>query len=396
MANNYTPNYNQYLTQTAGYALPSSVRSYSVFDPSSNSWRRMTNDGRSPMPMQGQTPVADALALARQTQGRDWSAQPAPVQAPAQTPLGGPRMASPASRGGTVVVPIGQDRNVAPRASQSQIPVLPGEGAVQAPSTLYQGMGKTQEGGTVYTPLAVAVDSRPDTRDMVAVTREGVAVPAAPFGTAADTVAASVGLPPTNNRVNVADVAFRGLPEGFIKQKPKADTPSFYWDPSERGEMNYNEEMKNLGRTISEDPETASRVGQVWGSAALAAAPVGAMVGALGRGAVWGARALAGTKMGKNLAQGYRVVRNNAVERGRQVANYLGDRLYNPQSVGTKGFNRFNFENFTDARVSPSVQAQRLADYRQYLQNTARVETPLPPNAIRPLKGFENFRATGF
>lgn len=390
MANNYTSSYNQYLTQTAGYALPSSVRSYSVFDPSSNSWRRMTNDGRSPMPAQGQTPVADALALARQTQGRDWSAQPAPM--PAQTPLGGPRMASPASRGGAAVVPMGQGRNVAPRASQGQIPVLPGESAVQAPSTLYQGMGKTQEGDIVYTPLAAAANQVP----VPTVTSKGVVVPAAPFSTPADTVAANIGLPPTNNRVNVADAAFRGLPEGFIKQKQKADTPSFYWDPSERGEMNYNEEMKNLGRAISEDPETAKDVGRVWGSAALAAAPVGAMVGALGKGAVWGARALAGTKMGKNLAQGYRIVRNNAVERGRQVANYLGDRLYNPQSVGTKGFNRFNFENFTDARVSPSVQAQRLADYGQYLQNTARVETPLPPNAIRPLKGFENFRVTGF
>lgn len=388
MANNYTPSYNQYLTQTAGYALPSSVRSYSVFDPSSNSWRRMTNDGRSPMPVQGQTPVADALALARQTQGRDWSAQPAPVQAPAQIPSGGPRMASPASGGGTVVVPMGQGRNVSPRASQGQIPVLPGEGVVQAPSTLYQGMGKTQEGDTVYTPLAAAANPVA----VPTVTSKGVVVPTVPFSTPAETVAANVGLPPTNNRVNVADVAFRGLPEDFIKQKPKAGTPSFHWDPSEQGTMNYNEEMKNLGRAINNDPETTSRVGEVWGSTALAAAPVGAMVGALGKGAVWGVRALAGSKWGKNLA----IVRNNAIERGRQVANYLGDRLYNPQSVGTKGFNRFNFENFTDARVSPSVQAQRLADYRQYLQNTARVETPLPPNAIRPLKGFENFRVTGF
>lgn len=198
MPNNYTPSYNQYLTQTAGYALPSSVRTYSVFDPSSNSWRRMTNDGRSPMPAQGQTPVADALALARQTQGRDWSAQPAPM--PAQAPLGGPRMASPASRGGAAVVPMGQGRNVAPRASQGQIPVLPGEGAVQAPSTLYQGMGKTQEDGTVYTPLAVAVGSRPSRQD-IAITREGLSVPSVPFANPADTVAANRGLPPTEQPV---------------------------------------------------------------------------------------------------------------------------------------------------------------------------------------------------
>ena len=414
MANNYTPSYNQYRTQTAGYALPSSVRTYSVFDPASNSWRRMTNDGRSPMPAspaQQQADIAGALAQARQTQGTVYPAQGMgqgqpvevhpgymnpPVQASAQTPSGGSVRPSPASGGGAAVVPMGQGQNVSPRVSQGQIPVLPEEGTVQAPSTLYQGMGKTQEGGTVYAPLAAAVDSRPDTRDMVTVTREGITVPAVPFGTAADSVAACVGLPSTNNKVNVADAAFRGLPEGFIKQKPKTGTPSFYWDPSERGEMNYNEEMKNLGRAISEDPETASRVGEVWGSAALAAAPVGAMVGALGKGAVWGARALAGTKLGKNLANSYRVVRNNAIERGRQVANYLGDRFYNPQNVGQKGFEKFNFNNFVDSRVPPSVQAQRLANYQQYLQNTARVETPLPPNAIRPLKSFENFRTAGF
>ena len=102
MANfNYTPSYKQYTQQSAGYVIPNSVKTYSVFDPSSNTWKRMTNNGMSPMPVQGQTPVADALALARQTQGRDWSVQPAPVQVPAQTPLGGSRTPSPASRGGT-------------------------------------------------------------------------------------------------------------------------------------------------------------------------------------------------------------------------------------------------------------------------------------------------------
>lgn len=88
MANNYTPNYNQYLTQTAGYALPSSVRSYSVFDPNSNTWRRMTNDGRSPMlmtPTQEQAAVAGALMQAQQTQGKVWNPLPAPVQGMAQT-----------------------------------------------------------------------------------------------------------------------------------------------------------------------------------------------------------------------------------------------------------------------------------------------------------------------
>ena len=78
MANNYTPSYNQYRTQTAGYALPSSVRTYSVFDPASNSWRRMTNDGRSPMPAspaQQQADIAGALAQAKQTQGTVYPVQ---------------------------------------------------------------------------------------------------------------------------------------------------------------------------------------------------------------------------------------------------------------------------------------------------------------------------------
>lgn len=141
MANNYTPSYNQYLTQTAGYALPSSVRTYSVFDPSSNSWRRMTNDGRSPMQQGTQADIQAALRYADSSRGKIWdnpaSAQPmvqtqtpgillrsrTPAQAPAQTPLGGPRGASPASGGGTTVVPVGQGRNVAPKASQGQIQV---------------------------------------------------------------------------------------------------------------------------------------------------------------------------------------------------------------------------------------------------------------------------------
>ena len=123
MANNYTPSYNQYRTQTAGYALPSSVRTYSVFDPASNSWRRMTNDGRSPMPAspaQQQADIAGALAQAKQTQGMVYPAQgmvqtqtpgillrpKTPVQTPVQTPLGSPRMASPASKASQVQAPM--------------------------------------------------------------------------------------------------------------------------------------------------------------------------------------------------------------------------------------------------------------------------------------------------
>lgn len=104
MPNNYAPSYNQYLTQTAGYALPSSVRSYSVFDPSSNSWRRMTNNGMSPMQQGTQADIQAALRYADSSRGRVWD-NPAPVQVPVQTPLGGSRRASqPLPREGTVVL----------------------------------------------------------------------------------------------------------------------------------------------------------------------------------------------------------------------------------------------------------------------------------------------------
>ena len=161
--------------------IPASVRTYSMFDPNSNTWRRMTNDGRSPIPTQRQVVV--------------------PVQAPAQVPSRGSRKASPASKGGTVVVPMDQGRNVAPRATQNQIPVLPEESTAQVPSTLYQGMGKTQEGDTVYTPLTVAANSVP----VATITNKGIVVPTTPFSTPADVVAANRGLPPTERPVTVRD-----------------------------------------------------------------------------------------------------------------------------------------------------------------------------------------------
>ena len=127
MANNYTPSYNQYRTQTAGYALPSSVRTYSVFDPASNSWRRMTNDGMSPMPQGNQPDIQAALAQAEQTRGTVYPAQgmgqgqpvemhpgyvnPPVQQTPVQMPSRGSRMPSPASGGGGAVPVQGQPAN---------------------------------------------------------------------------------------------------------------------------------------------------------------------------------------------------------------------------------------------------------------------------------------------
>ena len=126
MANNYTPSYNQYRTQTAGYALPSSVKTYSVFDPASNSWRRMTNDGMSPMPQGNQPDIQAALAQARETQGTVYPAQGMgqgqpvemhpgylnpPAQTPVQMPSRGSRTPSPASGVRGAVLVQGQPAN---------------------------------------------------------------------------------------------------------------------------------------------------------------------------------------------------------------------------------------------------------------------------------------------
>ena len=106
MANNYTPSYNQYLTQTAGYALPSSVRTYSVFDPASNSWRRMTNDGRSPIPTQGQT-VYPAQGMG---QGQPVEMHPGYLNPPAQASI---QMPSRGSR--TPSQPLQPRADISPR-----------------------------------------------------------------------------------------------------------------------------------------------------------------------------------------------------------------------------------------------------------------------------------------
>ena len=108
-----TPKQN-YARQFQAYAqgiepdIPASVRTYSIFNPDTGTWQRMTNNFRSPIPVQGQAvvpvqapaqpavdPVVAALAMAQQTRGRDWS-RPLP-QTPAQMPSKGSIRPSPAS-----------------------------------------------------------------------------------------------------------------------------------------------------------------------------------------------------------------------------------------------------------------------------------------------------------
>lgn len=147
---NYLQQLRAYAQPTPVYTpadIPASVRTYSVFDPSSNTWRRMTNDGRSPIPVQGQAVV--------------------PVQAPVQTSSRGSRTPSPASRGGGAVLVQGQPSKASqraveapvavqagnPAATVSIIPEIPEDASVHAPAELYQGAGKTPEGNIVHTSI---------------------------------------------------------------------------------------------------------------------------------------------------------------------------------------------------------------------------------------------------
>ena len=214
MVNNYTPSYNQYLTQTAGYALPSSVRTYSVFDPASNSWRRMTNDGRSPMPAspaQQQANIAGALAQARQTQGTVYPAQGMgqgqpiemhpgymnpPAQAPAQMPSGGSVRPSPASGGRGAVLVQGQPS----RASQR---------AVEAPTVVQTGnpyMGYAEIRKEYGDPEADVAFLNEQPRGVLVagkVNTRGVGDVQSPFAAPVDVVATNRGLPPTERPVTI-------------------------------------------------------------------------------------------------------------------------------------------------------------------------------------------------
>lgn len=138
---NYARQYQAY-AQSIEPDIPSSVRTYSIFNPDTGTWQRMTNNFRSPIPVQGQTliptqtpgimlrprtqvppmtpeqeqiAIEAGLARARTTQGTTY--QPLP-QTPAQRSSRGSRTASPASGGGTVIVPMDQPKAKAPAGSQ--------------------------------------------------------------------------------------------------------------------------------------------------------------------------------------------------------------------------------------------------------------------------------------
>lgn len=140
---NYTPAYRNYLYNSAGYVIPSTVRTYSVFDPASNTYKRMTNNGMSPMPMtpeQEQANIQAALRYAESARGRVYDEQTAqplmptqtpgimlrprtPAQTPAQMPLGGSRMAPNGQQRGGMGIPASPASRTSQRASQGQIQV---------------------------------------------------------------------------------------------------------------------------------------------------------------------------------------------------------------------------------------------------------------------------------
>lgn len=149
-----TPKQN-YARQFQAYAqgiepdIPSSVRTYSIFNPDTGTWQRMTNGFRSPIPAQGQTliptqtpgimlrprtqvlpmtpeqeqaAIEAGLARARATQGTTY--QPLP-QIPVQMPSRDARRRSPTSGGDTVVVPAGQAQGVPQTAPKRGFDVAP-------------------------------------------------------------------------------------------------------------------------------------------------------------------------------------------------------------------------------------------------------------------------------
>lgn len=102
-----TPKQN-YARQFQAYAqgiepnIPAGIRTYSVFNPDTGTWQRMTNGFRSPIPVQGQPVV--------------------PVQTPVQRPSRGSVRPSSASGEGGASVSLSPASEASQRASQRGLP----------------------------------------------------------------------------------------------------------------------------------------------------------------------------------------------------------------------------------------------------------------------------------
>ena len=367
-----TPKQN-YARQFQAYAqgiepdIPASVRTYSIFNPDTGTWQRMTNGFRSPIPAQGQAvvpvqvpaqpavdPVVQALALARQTQGRDWS-MPLP-QTPAQIPSGGSRRRSPASGGGTVVVPADRAQSVPQTASKRGFDIAPfvyegkpakdvkisatpnqsaqAETVVQlplsdtssAPSSLYMGTGKLQDGTVVYdssfndytptTVLSMSPDSRRYDR-IVDYDNDDAILRATdiPLENIEATSATKPDKPKNKFRY--------GRPVGFLGHIPKGTdiSKANYVDPSE-GTISYTDEMTNLGKAINQDPEVRQYVAPVWGTAVSVGVPLPKLLSL-------GAGFLKGTKIATNLNAGFKA----STDATAKVFRPLINKVYNSRSA---------------------------------------------------------------
>ena len=363
MANNYTPSYNQYRTQTAGYALPSSVRTYSVFDPASNSWRRMTNDVMSPMPQGNQPDIQAALAQARQTQGIVYPAQGMgqgqpvemhpgylnpPAQTSAQMPSGGSVRPSPASGGEGASVSLSPVSGTPQRASQRGF-------KASGPLDGYLSTGLST---TAYPEGYRAVVSPDNQVPTYTIDRNGVAVPNVSGIPLPEQVIRENVRKATNSNLPNAKLKeeeekleasdnfrygrpvefhlpmfsteendeqkFRyGRPVGFLGHVPKGTdiNGTYIVDPSE-GTISYTNEMTDLGKAINQDPETRQYIAPVWGTAVSVGLPVSKVLGL-------GAGFLRGTKLANTLNSGFTAGANNATK----IFKPLINKVYNSQKA---------------------------------------------------------------
>lgn len=340
MANNYTPAYKNYLSNSAGYVLPSSVRTYSVFDPSSNSWKRMTNDGMSPIPAQGQTPVADALALARQTQGRDWSTQPA------QTPLGGSRVPSNGQQRGGMGVPASPASGVPQKASQGQIPSLGAGGYAEIrreygdPEADIAFLHEQPVGQPLLRRQAIPV--RQESNNPILVRNMSPDYQSRPINRYTATVPPDHQIP---QRFVPSDTA-----EIDVTANMRDNDDDTIYDPNAPS-------MYNAG-TPKQQAEFKRKLGNfLEGAAAVATlgAPAFPFIGARI------AASPVGLTVGKGLAKFGKGFKAGADAAWKNYKNTLSL----GENVGAKGFSRYTSKNpVLNPTPSAEVQAQRLAEYQ--------------------------------
>lgn len=380
--------------------LPASVRTYSVFDPNSNTWRRMTNDGRSPIPAQRQVvvpvqapaqpavdPVVQALALARQTQGRDW-AMPLP-QSPAQRPSRGSRKASQPQLDSNPSVPASRGASKA-----SAVP----QGVPAGNGSKYHGYQEIRKeygdpeadvaflydeptGKVIPVKQQPQVQVQPQAQQAVPATFDPALVrnmsPDYQGQTVTDDAmlrAAEVPLSATLNNapkppLGLSDTILRPLPNDFFqlntgKGQPYVSTamgtdddaiisgtPNTDYD----NDTIYDESKSNVWKA-NPNHEVTNRINRIIAGIVNTGAIAFPMGGAVGQAIINSnrIRALAG-----GLKGGYRALK------GRTLKGLSDYNLYNPGRVGKKGFDYAEIQS-----------GERLRKYQDYLRRTTQEAAP--------------------